>query len=528
MRLPPFPYLLAGLLLLAAILRLLFLGHENLWLDEINTLLVATVHGYPQQIAPEARTVSEWFHQHLAWQPMNPDILMAMLRQNVHMPLYYLLLNPWLGVFGLSEESVRGFSALFSWLMLIPIYFLGKAIGKISGREEKAHWFGFWAVLVAALSPFQLYYAQEARMYTLAMFCSGLSGLALWKIFYGGAGRVRLWSVVYAVAVLAGSFTHYVFLFQLPFHALFGGTLIFRKPEKRHLAVLPAVILVLVAAWLWHPVYLAQKTGILDHGDHFSDGLLKPLRYLGALGYEPLVVVSGNENLAQFFYIPVTVLLFLCWLWQGRRNGWRYGHHGFLAMWITVPLIAQIGVDWAQKTHTVTIVRYTMLIAPGVYLLLGSALAGMSGQPFSQRFRAALAVAMLLIAVSTVWPGTPFRYREKFATADNAGYLAETVRPGDVIVVNGPLGAPATLAYYLKDTLPDQPILYWVREYNGQPVPCPGPELPGQFSRAWLFMYRGGQKRGAYDLMDALDRHYPRKDTLLGPRKRLTLYYQEP
>lgn len=41
-------------------LRLLFLSHDSLWLDEINSLIVAAARGYPSH-PPEGAQTAQWF-----------------------------------------------------------------------------------------------------------------------------------------------------------------------------------------------------------------------------------------------------------------------------------------------------------------------------------------------------------------------------------------------------------------------------------------------------------------------------------
>ncbi len=540
------PLYLWGMILFigALLLRLLFLGHESLWIDEVNTLLVATTHGYPEAIFPEVQTAEAFFRTHIAWQALDFPVLMEMLRQNVHMPLYYILINPWLGLFGLSEWSIRGLSVLFSVLMLIPVYFLGSRLSSVVSKPSRlfSH-VGFWAFLFAATSPFQLYYAQEARMYALGMFLSAVSALALWNIIYtetstSGSGASKpskitpaCWSAIYTLATLAGIFTHYIFLFQLPFHALFGGVALLKQAKNNQLArwshFLPFAFLLGVAVYFWFPVYVDQKSGILGVGDHFSDGRMKPLRYLGVFFWEPLLVLAGNVRASWMFYFPLGIGLFLAGLmaFVKKEARFKFKTHGFLLSWILLPLAFQVGVDWIQETHTSTIIRYTLLIAPAVYLLLGLICAELAENRIWQNIRLPIMGAMLFIAVLTVWPGSPFRYKAKFGTRDNAQYLSAELQPNDVILINGPLAAPCTLAYYLYQTNPNQPFVYWQKTYRHQGnVPKPSEALLAQYNRAWLFNYRGGRKRGVYILMDTLKTHYKIEQTALGPRRRLNLY----
>src|SRR4051794_1732263 len=82
----------AALLLVTAVavaLRLPYLTRRSLWYDEASSWQTAT---FP-------------FHE-----------MMASVRLNVHMPLYYLLLKVWMAVFGESAAALRGFSVSFGAL----------------------------------------------------------------------------------------------------------------------------------------------------------------------------------------------------------------------------------------------------------------------------------------------------------------------------------------------------------------------------------------------------------------------------
>jgi uncharacterized membrane protein len=80
---------------------------------------------------------------------------------DVHPPLYNTLMHAWLAVAGTSEFALRLPSALVSLTIVAGAYQAGRRLG---GRP--AAW---TAALLAALSPTQLWYAQEGRNYALMM-----------------------------------------------------------------------------------------------------------------------------------------------------------------------------------------------------------------------------------------------------------------------------------------------------------------------------------------------------------------------
>jgi uncharacterized membrane protein len=134
--------LLGGVLLLATFLRFFWLDHHSIWLDE------AASYDYASR--PLAAIFSLPDH---------------------HPPLYYLSLHYWMAGFGDSEVSLRALSAVLGVLAVALVFTLGK---ELFGPRA-----GLLAALVAALSPFWVWYAQEARMYAMVVFFALLAANCL-------------------------------------------------------------------------------------------------------------------------------------------------------------------------------------------------------------------------------------------------------------------------------------------------------------------------------------------------------------
>src|SRR6266498_1327623 len=131
--------------LLGGWLRVLLLGTKGMWLDE---------------------TFSVWIANHNV-----ADMLQWIVRIDQHPPLYYFLLHYWIALKTDTPYDVRLFSALFGTSTIPIIYLTGK---RISGDVV-----GLVAALFLALSPFNIYFAQETRMYTLLTFNAAVAIYAL-------------------------------------------------------------------------------------------------------------------------------------------------------------------------------------------------------------------------------------------------------------------------------------------------------------------------------------------------------------
>ncbi len=123
-----------------------------------------------------------------------------------HPPLYYALLAGWISGLGTSEWALRSLSALLS-VVAVPL--TAVAARRLVGREA-----ALVAAILVALAPFQVRYAQEARMYALLMVAvtATLACLAQalrsprpgWGVWVGIAGcqAVAMWTHNVAAVLL--------------------------------------------------------------------------------------------------------------------------------------------------------------------------------------------------------------------------------------------------------------------------------------------------------------------------------------
>jgi len=163
-RLAASPWPACGLLALAGGLRLINLGGRPMWYDEAFAVLYAE--------KPLTTMLSGTLTQ------------VRGAASDVHPLLYYSLLHAWMGLAGQSPLAVRALSALVGVMTVGVIYLLA--------RRLFGHPAGLVAAGIVSLSPFHIYYSQEARMYALL----GLAGAALVYFFvraWSQAGSWRSW-----------------------------------------------------------------------------------------------------------------------------------------------------------------------------------------------------------------------------------------------------------------------------------------------------------------------------------------------
>jgi hypothetical protein len=170
-------WLLAGLTALGAVLRFATIASQSFWLDE-----ATTVHEVSLRFGAMIHSIR--------------------LNETTP-PLYFAVAWVWSKLFGTGEAGLRSLSAI-AGSALIPVTFL-------CGRELVSRWAGLVAAAFATVSPFMIWYSQEARSYALfALFC------ALSLLFWARSCKVQstrdlaLWAVFSALAVLTHFFAGFL------------------------------------------------------------------------------------------------------------------------------------------------------------------------------------------------------------------------------------------------------------------------------------------------------------------------------
>jgi len=148
--------ILMAITLLAAILRFYKLGEWSFWIDEIATINRAQAHANIETI------INQW------WQP----------------PLSLILIDGALDTLGINEWSARLVPAVIGILSIPLLYF---PIKKLFGPAV-----ALIAVLLLAVSPWHLYWSQNARFYTSLMLLYALASFA----FFVGIEEDRPWYIL--------------------------------------------------------------------------------------------------------------------------------------------------------------------------------------------------------------------------------------------------------------------------------------------------------------------------------------------
>lgn len=210
----------ASVIALGFVLRMIGLSHQSLWLDEMTSIQVASS---PLKLI--------WSGQ---------------IFDNHTPPLYYILLHLWGTIVTLNEFGLRLFSTCIDVLNIVLLQslcfeFFSKRISLL-------------IVSAYAFSPFMLYYAQEGRMYTLAVFFALLYAFTITRLIKAKTNWL-LWSILAGTVLAMGVYTHY----YLAFYAVGVFTAALFVVRRSHRQILSIVLSGLIGVLLfvpWIPVVL--------------------------------------------------------------------------------------------------------------------------------------------------------------------------------------------------------------------------------------------------------------------------------
>ncbi|MBD2603567.1 glycosyltransferase family 39 protein [Scytonema hofmannii FACHB-248] len=128
-----------------------------------------------------------------------------------HPPLYYVMVRLWVQVFGDSPTGVRSLSALISLLIFPSVYWLCLEL-------FESPVVGWVAMALIAVSPLQLFFAQEARQYSLWMVGILVSSAALLRAIRQ-ENKVN-WAV-YTLTLALGLYTHLFTVLVMIAHGIY-------------------------------------------------------------------------------------------------------------------------------------------------------------------------------------------------------------------------------------------------------------------------------------------------------------------
>jgi len=369
--------------------------------------------------------------------------------------LYYASLRPYLRLVGSSEFALR-YPSLLLGVLSIPLMW------QVSRRllpatlhagpsnslvRTKNRWRFYLKVIISdpgllatsflAVSPYQLWYSQEGKMYTATTL---IVLIATWFWLNGLERRSdwRSWLGLFIVVAL-GLSTHLLLALLLPLLGVWF-LIAYRRHRSRAMGLLlasSAVITVYAyqSSWIWQ-LFTSSKpqtgrpfvplSGTLQETLYYQlNGVMSPKN--GGIWLLPLLILAASGVLYGYRVLSKSI----------RRPAGLSGRERQLLVisWLLLPILAIYAVSLRQPIFAP---RYIIWIAPALMMVL--ALGVQLLKPQRSIWRGWLATLMVAYVVgyglATGWQQkkTPIKYDLRSAVA----YISQRRQPGELLILHIP------------------------------------------------------------------------------------------
>jgi hypothetical protein len=286
--------------------------------------------------------------------------LLARLNEEANPPFFYILLNGWIHLFGISPFATKSLVVLMSVITAVLIFLLGK--------QTKSFVFTLFVSGCFLFSNLHFDFSHEIRAFQLVLILTLTSYFFLIRYLesdYQGDWKTHIKShfgtlLVIVLSTAALPFTHYNAIL-VPVSQAFITLFFIQKNKKKTLILYGTWA---VAALLFFPQFLVFKSAVPD--ENFWLGLSK----WDDLSYVHLKLV-GNDSSFYFVMIPFYLSPFLAMIFT--RLNWMnqsFSLRTFFLFWclFLIPLLINF---WIAQHIPSFQLRYLLFANFGIYLSLG-------------------------------------------------------------------------------------------------------------------------------------------------------------
>ncbi|MEZ4710044.1 MAG: glycosyltransferase family 39 protein [Caldilineaceae bacterium] len=413
---------LIAIALLAYGWRLHDLTRQSLWRDEVDAI-------------------------YFALRPLHETLAMfTAVAQNG--ALYFISLRPWLQVAGSSEFALRYISVMGGVISTLLLWRVARVLLRPS--NEQNGWSANTAALIAALlfacNPYQLWYSQEGKMYTLT---TALALLSSWFWLMGIWRRNvrhnwRNWLGYFGVTSLA-MYTHLLMVLLIPLHFLWFW-IAWPQSKRRwrgYFGALAGLTLPYVPFAWWHwamltsgrhmtgfnftPLEQMVQTLLLNHTRGFMPPgkliWLSPIFFLGLAGLlMGMTELGGSQRATLYRGLP---------LW--RLSNWR--RFLLIITWFLMPILFIYAISLRQP---IFVDRYIIWIAPAAIMLL---VLGLMVVWRNALFLSKPLTALLLLYVVGFWLYAGWEQKNteiKYDIRSAVTYIATRRAPDELLILQIP------------------------------------------------------------------------------------------
>lgn len=380
-------------LLIGIGLRFTNLASKSPWTDEFSTIVFSLGNSFEQIPLDQAIGID------VLLQPLQPefnktgigDVIYNLFHESNHPPVYFILAHWWMKLFPIPGKLTvlwiaRSLSALFGAASIPAMY----GLGWLAFRSRLV---GQIAAAIAAVSPYGIYLAQEARHYTLGILLviASLSCLvmAIRSIYQHNSLSIWVglsWILVNSLGVAV----HYFFIFTILAEGIVLLIFCWRFPLKSiiFLRLIAVATGTLVGCLIWIPIwknsydlqlvqwiYLNERSGI---------GWISPFFQAFAAWITMLFLLPiESPNLVIAIISIVVMAIFFLWVLPILNKGLKSQYQkfrnrlyievfagiGFISVGIFFFFTYILGIDLTRGA------RYNFVYFPAIIILISASLA---------------------------------------------------------------------------------------------------------------------------------------------------------
>jgi 4-amino-4-deoxy-L-arabinose transferase-like glycosyltransferase len=411
---------LVALLLIAFGLRVYQLDAQSLWSDEGLSLYRARL------------PLGEILSNVIVVPPGVPT-------RDTNPPLYFVEAGALRLAAGESEYALR-FVSVLAGVLLVPLLY-------VTGKRLYSDRVGLVAALLGTLSPFLVWYSQEARAYTQIAALSLASVYLLLRALdlprdpdpgrSDSTGRRWLFWMAWGAITLAMLASHFNAFLVLPFEGLIAVTAMFRSRRREALLVMGGLIVLAIPLFVYA---LARAQAMLDPVFRF-----RPLDSIAQETWSAFLVGAPHEIFQPVWAVlPGLILLVVGVLGGFLSKGWRQSA-GIMLAYLLVPLLTFYVTMIVMPVYVGP--RHIIFLLPPVYLLMAVGVAWLWA-----RWRLIALGAMVVQGGLMIWWLT-VQFTDSTYLKDDirsaACAIAAEAQPDDIVVLNDAIGS-FVFDYYYK------------------------------------------------------------------------------
>lgn len=389
----PHRYVLLVILLLSFVLRVAWLDQQSLWADEISTLERAE---------------------------MAPTELLAKLPIE-HMPLYFWLLEAWTMALGSTDFALRFPSVVWGVLSVALLYRLALRLFKPG--------VAYLGALLFSINPFQVWYGQEARMYTLMV---ALALVALWAVDVA-LTTPRRRAMAWLVYVAASAMTMYTHLYGalIPLTALLYA--VWRRPgviqrwtiRWRPVVAAHALLTLVCIPWL------QRVSRIGEYDSPLASAPTNPFVYAGVYTFGTTL----PDHMLAWLGVGATSLYLVGLITLGRahRASLRSASFALVAITLLIPLVLATAL---LVTGSVFHARYFIIATPIYSLVLAQGMLALR-----RRHLVLGVVGLLALVWVSFYSLSDWYWDDQYAKGfdkDYMSFIMANAEPDHALLLNGP------------------------------------------------------------------------------------------